>query len=56
MRLDTRMRGDFFEVSFVLLERDVLAGCSGQTCVVGAKEDQLRRDTGINGGTFTTAA
>lgn len=41
MRLDGRVRGDGFEVEFVLVYGDVLAGCSGEAGVVGAEEDEL---------------
>lgn len=41
MRLDTGMRGDFFQVVLILFEGDVLAGCSGEAAVVGAEEDHL---------------
>lgn len=42
LKLDEGVIDDFFEIVFVVFERDVLASrCIGKSSVVGAKEDGL---------------
>lgn len=42
MGFEARVRGDFFQVALVLVQRDVLVGCAGETGVIGAEEYHLR--------------